>query len=189
MKRKSTDSYTKLPYKKYKKHKIHAIKNILGYFNVRSPYIIFDMMAGVGICYKLVKNYLNVHEYIMNDINLECINFLNSKFPNNKITQRDAWRIRLRKKFDIVLFDCNNFTLNKPEKKKLIRWIVLNKSKFDYLILTDSFRFSLKFLKTTEMREIAWKEYVKRIEDELQLSIKRISIYDNNDCALFILKN
>ena len=43
MKRKATDSYTKLPFEKYKKHKIKAIQKIADYFhdgNIYIPYTI-----------------------------------------------------------------------------------------------------------------------------------------------------
>ena len=192
--------YTELNYYRYALCKKIAITNIL---LQNTKYLhnidtIYDVMAGVGISGKIFLKYFPNSTIFLNDISKECVNVLCSipQFINKQIqiTNQDCFSLELPKVVDLIFIDYNSFTCNECSKVakeriyQLKQWLVKNKSKLNWVLISDTYVFSLKFQKDKTNNSQKFSDYKLKFEKVLTLKIIAVSCYKNNDCCLFLCK-
>lgn len=159
---------------------------------------IYDVMAGVGVSSKIFLKYFPNSIILLNDTSEECVRVLLStpQFLNKQITitNQDCFSLELTEIVDLLFIDYNSFTCNEYSKiakeriHQLKQWLVKNKSKLNWVLISDTYVFSLKFQKDKTNNPQKFSDYKLKFETILNLKIVDVSCYKNNDCCLFLCK-
>lgn len=195
MARNEKTSYLKINTSKYLTYKRDAIRSVIRYINDDDEISIktaIDMMAGVGTITSHLLLIEDLERLIINDLAEDCYSYLQKKFNGtekiNGIFNRDFFEFDLEEKTDLVVVDFNNFTINKKYTNLFLEWLRRNREYFSYLLYSDSFHYSLKFIKGEQEKFSKYKNYLKRVEELLAMKIIFHYEYRNNDCSLILLK-
>lgn len=194
-------SYLLINSARYMHYKRDALRRMVRYINQNQSELTIktalDAMAGKGITVEYLLRIRGLEELIINDLARDCYEYLlKSGFRKNEklkaIWNRDFFDIVLNKT-DLVFVDFNGFTWNSYMRKPLLKsfedWIDKNRNSFQYLLYSDSFYYSLKFLKSSEEVEEKFNNYLNLVEEKSKMKILSHFVYANKDCALILLKN
>ncbi len=153
-----------------------------------------DSMAGRGILTEHLLCIDGLEELVINDLAEDCHSHLQNKFASDKrvkgVLNCDFFRLNLEKETDLVVVDFNNFTWNKKEQVRLfLDWVKRNRDFFSFLLYSDSFHYSLKFLKDKTQARPKYQTYLNSVEESLSMKLLTDCVYKNKDCSLILLKN
>ena len=193
-------SYLKIDNSRYVKHKRDAIRYMIDFINNNYAGMVktaYDGMAGKGIFTEYLLQIDGLEDLRLNDKAEDCYMYLLQKFHNHpkitRITNTDFFHVVLGvlgRRADLVVVDFNNFTLNRKDQvDAFLEWIHYNRQWLNLLLYTDSFYFSLKFLKDESERQTKYQEYLKRVEEALKMKIVADYPYKNKGCSLILLQN
>lgn len=197
-KRESSTSYLQIDISKYVKYKRDADRHIVNFINKNNMQIktVIDTMAGRGVFTEYLLRINCVEKIIINDMAKDCYEYLKNKFGKNpiikEITNRDFFDMNLERHVDLVVIDFNNFTWNKAEQvNSFLGWVGRNRDNFSYLLYTDSFYYSLKFLSNKDKGTVGekYEEYLQRAVDHLCMELLTSYVYKNKNCSILLLKN
>ena len=195
MKRTAETSYLKINTAKYEIYKRDAARSLIRFINDNCHIkTAIDAMAGRGIITKYLLRINSLEQLILNDLAKDCYLHLCSTFGKMEkiktILNQDFFSLNLEKEVDLIVIDFNNFTWNKKKQvQSFSAWLNRNRNFFHYLLYSDSFCYSLKFVKDKTESEKKFQAYLKRIEKSTSMKLINKYLYKNKDCCLILLEN
>lgn len=153
---------------------------------------VLDMLSGRGIFAEVLLTIEGLEKLILNDISKDCYDHLKSKFKPPQITvlNQDMYSISINIPIDMVVIDFNTFTWNKTDQvPPFLNWVSRHRKMFSYLLFTDSFYYSLKFIKDASLRENTYQNYLRRTEQELSMKLLASYEYKTGNCSSLLLEN
>lgn len=157
---------------------------------------VLEAMSGGGMYTNSLLNIEGLEEIILNDFSEDCYSYLKNRFKDNPkvkdIWNLDFYTIDLKQvgKIDLLVIDFNTFTWHKKEQvDKFLYWLKNNRKYFSYLVYSDSFYYSLKFVKDEEVRNKKYEEYLKKVQEYLNMELLYNHVFGSKNCSILVLEN
>ena len=140
---------------------------------------VLELFGGVGIQSWYLQNMKDINKHISIDIDEHCNSISNKMLPNVNRINCNCFNYDDDVKVDLIVIDC---VFNKKEFNNIVG--LVNKFDFDYLILTNTGVFNVRFNK-----QLSYEQYWSDIITQLQNNnLFTSDVVYSSDFGLMLIK-
>lgn len=140
---------------------------------------VLELFGGVGIQSWYLQNMKDINKHISIDIDEHCNSISNKMLPNVNRINCNCFNYDDDVKVDLIVIDC---VFNKKEFNNIVG--LVNKFDFDYLILTNTGVFNVRFNKQLSYEQY-WSDIIAQLQNN---NLFTSDVVYSSDFGLMLIK-